>query len=135
MNNIEFEDSYLTWLLDQQERNDSVGLYAQTAFADFEGGNRFHLIELNTGNNPEDWELYHLNDFCQAKGINRENSLLLLLGNAMAVMEFNVGLITGVIPRVAMTDMDADEIRLIIAYASDQISQILADMHSGGNEI
>ena len=41
MNSVEFEDSYLTWLLDQQVRNDSVGLYARTAFTDFEEGNEF----------------------------------------------------------------------------------------------
>jgi len=135
MNNIEFEDSYLTWLLSQQNREDSVGLYARTAFADFEAGNEFHLIDSTISENPSHWKMYLVTDFCHAKGVPNEDASLLLLGNAMAVMEFNVGLMTGAIPRVAMTDGEADVARNIIAHASDLISAILQDMHSDGKDI
>jgi len=57
---------------------------------------------------------------------------MLRLGNAMAVMEFNVGLMTGKIPRSSMSNYEANVIRQKIAFTSDLIKSILPDIQSNG---
>jgi len=132
-NNTEFEHSYLAWILELQERDDIVGGYARTVFNDFETGNHFRLIDTTLSEDPRRWDLDKFYGYCLEVGYPREYADMLRLGNAMAVMEFNVGLMTGKIQRSSMSNFEANVIRQKIAFTSDLIKLILPEIQSDGN--
>lgn len=123
--------TFLAWLTGQTGREDVVGVYARAIADDFAKGRKFGLVDSAIAVKAQDWDAGNILRYCSANGLPTQSADFILLGHAMGLVEYCVGVLTGTIePPYPLDSSRCDQLRKTIAETCDVIPAILQDMDS-----
>jgi len=130
MGKFAHEPGYLEWLSLLPERDDPAGYYAKAVLDDFSSGNTFKLADSAIPGRANGWDMENFAAYCRSRKMPQEFGNVLMLGSVMALLEFNVNLLTGILPLKTRNPEAETSLRAKIADCCEILPAILHDMNS-----
>lgn len=123
--------TFLEWLILQQERDDVIGIYSRAVLDDFSKGNLCHLVDSACESSFRNTGIETFERYCKHSGLPLETVNLLMLGNAMSALEYNVKLLSSEIQGHSPLNLEQEKsVKAKIVTICEFIPGVLQDMDS-----